>query len=299
MTRLAKHQAGFGLLWAVSVLVAWRPLVDTFALSWRDNEYTHILLILPVSAALILLEWGTLRAMVDLSRRTGVVFLAIAILIACATFGWPASLPADVLLSIRMIALVLSWIGAFVLCFGCRTSRLALFPLCFLFGLVPIPQFVLNVIVALLQQGSVWTAHGLFTAFGVPVAQDGVMLFIPGLTMQVAQECSSIRSSSMLLVTTVVLAQVLLRSPWKRALVIGLAIPLSVAKNGLRIFTIAMLGTRVDPHYLTGTLHRQGGIVFFAIVLIAIFALIWIARRGEDSSPALDRNRLKAAAKGR
>jgi exosortase/archaeosortase family protein len=73
----------------------------------------------------------------------------------------------------------------------------------------------------------------------------------------------------------------LLRSPWRKALVIAIAVPLSVAKNGLRIFTIVMLATRVDPAYLTGRLHREGGIVFFTIALAAILGLIWILRRSE------------------
>jgi exosortase/archaeosortase family protein len=102
----------------------------------------------------------------------------------------------------------------------------------------------------------------------------------------------------MLLVTTMVLAQLLLRSPWRKALVIGLAVPLSVAKNGLRIFTIAMLGTRVDPGYLTGKLHHQGGIVFFGIALIAVFALLWIFRRGENWPLKSDLNPVKSKATG-
>lgn len=298
MTKLAQHQIGLVLLWAVSLLIAWRPLVDTFALSLRDDEYTHILLILPLSAALIFLEWRSLRPVPTLGLRAGSTLLAIAVLAGCAAGGWSASLPSDVQLSIRMFALVLSWIGSFVLCFGFRASRQVLFPLCFLFGLVPAPQLILKVIVALLQQGSAWTAHMLFAAFGVPVAQDGVLLTIPGLAIQVAQECSSIRSSSMLLVTTTVLAQLLLRSPWRKALVIGLAVPLSVAKNGLRIFTIAMLGSRVDPGYLKGRLHHEGGIIFFVLALIGVFALLWIFRRGEDLSLPSDLNPAEAAATG-
>jgi exosortase/archaeosortase family protein len=78
-----------------------------------------------------------------------------------------------------------------------------------------------------------------------------------------------------------VLAQLLLRSPWRKALVIAVAVPLSVAKNGLRISTIAMLGTRVDPGFLNGKLHHDGGIVFFAIALGVIFFLLWILRRTE------------------
>ena len=194
---------------------------------------------------------------------------------------WSASLPPDEQLSVRMFALVLSWIGIFFFCFGLRVSRSLLFPLCFLFGLVPSPQAASGAIVSLLQRGSALAAHALFAAVGVPVAQDGIILTIPGLTLEVAQECSSIRSSSMLLVTTMVLAQLLLRSPWRKAVVMAIAIPLSVVKNGLRIFTIAMLSTRVDSGFLTGRLHREGGVVFFGIALAAVFSLIWILRRGE------------------
>jgi exosortase/archaeosortase family protein len=88
----------------------------------------------------------------------------------------------------------------------------------------------------------------------------------------------------MLLLTTVVLSQLLLCSPWRKALMIGLAVPLSVAKNAFRIFTIAMLGTRVDPSYLTGRLHHEGGIVFFAIILLVTFGVLWILRKEESLS---------------
>jgi exosortase len=298
MTKLLQQQAGLAFLWAVSLLIGWHSVADTFALSLRDDEYTYILLILPVSAGLIYIERQSLRATATLDVRMGFALLATAALIACSALGWSAWLASDEQLSMRMFALVLWWIGAFVLCYGFEVARSVLFPLLFLFGLVPLPQPVLNVIVALLQRWSAWTAYVSFAAFGVPVVQNGVVLSIPGLKVQVAQECSSIRSSSMLLVTTIILAQLLLRSPWRKALVINLAVPLSVAKNGLRIFTIAMLGTRVDPGYLTGRLHRQGGIVFFGIVLTAVFALLWILRRGEDWPLSSDLNPVKAKPAG-
>jgi hypothetical protein len=48
-------------------------------------------------------------------------------------------------------------------------------------------------------------------------------------------------------------------------------------KNGLRIFAIAMLTTRVDRGFMTGELHKDGGVVFFMVL-----ALLWILRRAED-----------------
>ena len=65
---------------------------------------------------------------------------------------------------------------------------------------------------------------------------------------------------------------------------IAVAIPLSVAKNGLRIFVLAILTTRVDRSFITGRLHHQGGIIYFLIALATVILLIWIARRG-DAQP--------------
>ncbi|MFZ2009978.1 MAG: exosortase/archaeosortase family protein [Candidatus Sulfotelmatobacter sp.] len=273
----------FSVLVAISLAIWWSPLTSSFALALRDEQHTHILLILPISAALIVMDWKAPEPFKRLSVGLGAVLLVAA---ASVPFfmrrGAPLSL--DVRLAVNMLALVVWWMAAFVSCFGVRAFRRSLFPLCFLLWLVPFPDFVLNSVVTLLQRGSAAAAHLLFAAAGVPVEQRGLLVHIPGLTVEVARECSSIRSSSMLIVTTMVPAQLLLRSPWRKALLILVAIPLSVAKNGLRIFTIAMLTTRVDPSFLTGKLHRQGGIIFFLIALAVIFLLLWILRRGEETN---------------
>jgi exosortase/archaeosortase family protein len=60
------------------------------------------------------------------------------------------------------------------------------------------------------------------------------------------------------------------------------AIPLSIAKNGVRIFTISMLGTRVDPGFLHGNLHRHGGVIFFLLALLAVVLLLWLLGRSEN-----------------
>jgi exosortase/archaeosortase family protein len=86
----------------------------------------------------------------------------------------------------------------------------------------------------------------------------------------------------MLVVTTMVLAHLFLRSGWRKALLALAAIPLSVAKNGLRIFTIAELGTRIDPGFLNGKLHHNGGILFFGLSVVAVGVLLWILRRTEE-----------------
>jgi exosortase len=277
----------FSILAAISLAIWWRALTSSFALALRDGQFTHILLILPVSVALIFMDWKKPEPSTGLSVSIGSGLLAAAVVAIVLVRLEVVSLRPDEQLSVNMLALVVWWMGAFIFCFGTRAFRRALFPLCFLFWIVPLPQFMLDPIVRLLQDGSAASARLLLAAVGVPVAQDGTRLTIPGLTIEVARECSSIRSSLMLVVTTLVLTHLLLRSAGRKALVTALAIPLSVAKNGLRIFVLAILATHVDRSFLTGRLHHQGGIIYFLIALAAIFLLIWIARRGEEKRRAL------------
>ena len=277
----------FALLCLVSLILWWPTLVTTLALALRNDKYTHILLIIPISIALIFLEWRSRKAQPEPNIRAGLALLVPAVLIGfIGARWWAGGLPPDDQLSLGMLAVVTWWIGSFVCCFGNRISRMSVFPLCFLLWLVPFPEFALNHIVNFLQQGSACAARLLFVIAGVPVSQEGVRLTIPGLTLEVAEECSSIRSSLMLLVTTMVLTHLLLRSAWGKGLVILAAIPLSVAKNGFRIFTLSMLGVYVDPGFLHGWLHHQGGIVFFLVFLAGLFVLLRLVRWAEHKSMA-------------
>jgi exosortase len=266
-----------------SLLAAWRPLFTTLRLAAENAEYTHILLILPVSLALIAAGWKSTRNLPAAKINFALFVLGISAVTAVASFLLVGRIAPDTRLSLNMLALITWWIGTFVLCFGSAASRMLAFPLCFLYCMVPAPGFVLDELINLLQNGSAFCAELLFGVAGVPVVRDQLLLSIPGLTIEVAKECSSIRSSLMLLVTTMVLAQLYLRSPIRKAAVIAIAVPLSVAKNGLRIFVLAMLGTRVNPGFLYGRLHHQGGIVFFVVSLLLIFLVLWVLERGEGN----------------
>jgi exosortase len=270
----------FVLLCVISLVVGWHSLFSTLVLALRVDEYTHLLLILPISVSLIFSERDLLKLAPESAVGLGSFLLIAAILIGA--FSRTIS-QIDVQLSIEMLSIVIWWIGSFVLFFGSHVARLFLFPLCFLFWLVPIPAPLLEKIVAIWQHGSAISASLLFSALGIPNTQNGIMLSIPGLNLEVAQECSSLRSSLMLIVTSMVLAQLFLRSFWRKTVVVLAAIPLSIAKNGVRIFTISMLGTRVDPGFLHGNLHRHGGIVFFLLALGAVVLLLWLLNRSENS----------------
>lgn len=275
-----KRWAAFAGLIALSLILWWHPLSTTLRLALDSEAHTHILLIVPLSCALIYLNKDAAKAHYKSSLVVGIPILAAALLLA-AIAAWQSG-SEGTRLSLSILALVFWWMGSVMLCFGLQTFRSFLFPLCFLLLAVPLPESVLNRIVEFLQYQSAVAARVLFRAVGVPATQDGIMLSIPTLDIEVARECSSIRSSMMLVMTTMVLAHLFLRSWWRQLLLVLVTIPLSVMKNGLRIFTIAELGTRIDRGFLNGKLHHQGGILFFGVAVVGVIGLLWILRRTES-----------------
>jgi exosortase/archaeosortase family protein len=85
----------------------------------------------------------------------------------------------------------------------------------------------------------------------------------------------------MLLLVTLILAHLFVRSWWSKTLLTLAVIPLSVAKNAVRIFTIAELTTRVDPSFIEGRLHRNGGVVFLTMAVVMVILLLWLLRKSE------------------
>lgn len=269
------------VLCALSILLWWTPLLITFSWAAQSDEYSQILVILPVNIALIYLQRNALQpagttSELEHSLKTGRIISAILFIAAIALFIVSRSgefAQKDLSLTLSVTGLVLWWLASFLFAFGWKAFRKLLFPLCFLFWMVPWTHSFLDVVITGLQQYSTSGTRLFFEAASVPVLQQGVTLSIPGLMIEVAKECSSIRSSLALLVTTMLLAHLTLRSHWNQLWLTLIAIPLSIAKNAFRIFTLAMLGLHVDRGFLTGRLHHDGGFVFFAIALGVIFLL--------------------------
>lgn len=278
----------FSLLSLLSLVIWWTALAATFSRALRDDQYTHILAIFPISAAFFFLERKRLKSFVTRSSVLVSGILLPAALVIFFAAKNPAIISADYQLTFVVTGLVLWWIASFILCFGLEAFRIFLFPLCFLFWVVPWPQPFLDLLIRLLQHYSASGVSWVFQLFGIPVLRNGVVLSIPSLTIEVARECSSIRSSIFLLLSSIVLAQLFLRSAKRKAIVVLVAVPLSVAKNVVRIFTLSMLGIHVNPGFLTGPLHHRGGIVFYAGALGVIFLLIYWFQRQEAHSPPRD-----------
>jgi exosortase len=267
----------------ISVLTCWSSISALLRQAWYDQRHSYILLIVPISLFLLLLEHKRFAVTGWDWRAGGMLVLGGFAITPWSLLGashWSAGNQ----LSLTIAALVAFWIAAFVLCFGLEAFHAFRFPLLFLFLLAPLPDFVLREINFILQSGSTEVAYSLFRLFGIPVVQSGFVLSLPGLNIEIAEECSGIRSSAILLVTSLALAHLYLNSGWRHLLVGVCVLPLAILKNGLRVFVLSTLAVYVDATWLEGRLHRNGGVLFFALALSFVIALIaWL--RGSERKP--------------
>jgi len=150
---------------------------------------------------------------------------------------------------------------------------------------VPPPDSVINSLITMLQWGSADAAYILFRLFRVPLVRDGLVFSFSRIDIEVARECSSIRSSTLLFVTTLVIAQLFLRSSRNKWIVVLLSVPVAVLKNGVRIFTLSLLAEYVSTGWLDGWFHHQGGFIFLALGLAIMLTLIWLVARTENRRP--------------
>lgn len=172
-------------------------------------------------------------------------------------------------------------LSAFTFNYGAKAFRAGAFPLLFLLLMVPLPDPVLEAAIAGLRNGSAIITCWLFDLAHIPYARHGAVLVLPRIDIYIAEECSGIRSSMVLLLSALVLGHLYLRTFWGKLLLTLAVLPVTVAKNGLRIFVLSSLGMYVDPSFLSGRLHHDGGFIFFGLAFAGLLLTIWVLQRIE------------------
>jgi exosortase len=185
-------------------------------------------------------------------------------------------------LALLVGALLVVWIGAFLLLFGWRALRAARFAVAFLVFTIPIPPVLIDGATELLKRGSADAVAALFTLTGTPYHREGFVFTLPRLMIEVADACSGIRSSIALILTTLLAGHMYLKSSWIKVLLVVAVLPVAILKNGLRIVSLSLLSIYVDPSFLAGRLHTDGGIVFFLLALALLLPVLTVLRRWES-----------------
>ena len=265
-----------------SLAICWPAISALTVFSFHHEFSSHVLLIPALSLYLLYME----RRVVFREVRSSLA-LGSALILTGAALYWLAMVHASLqgpaeFLPGSTLAMVVIWMGGFLICYGYRAWRAAAFPLFFLLLMVPLPEQVLARTIYFLQEGSTTLSFFLFKLVGTPAFRQGFLISVPGQTIEVAKECSGIRSSIALFITCLLAAHLFLRTPWKILLFVVLVLPVSIVKNAIRIVTLTLLSIHVDPGFLRGNLHHDGGFFFFLLALAILFPVLLLLQKSEQ-----------------
>lgn len=262
------------------------PLHKLISFSFSSHLFFYILLIPFVSLYFFCVRKEKIFSNVTYSFPAGgLITLAGIVLYLIEKKIGPLVGPADSL-SVMAPSFLLTWVGGFIFFYGIQAFRQALFPLAFLLLMVPIPSVILEQIIVILQKCSAETAGWIFNMTGLPVQKDGFVFSLSQVEIEVAKQCSGIRSSLYLFITSLVFSQLYLKTPTRRALLILSVIPITIFKNGLRIVTLALLGNYVHEAILSSDLHRRGGIPFMIVAVILLSVVVkWLQKTENHTLP--------------
>jgi exosortase C (VPDSG-CTERM-specific) len=285
MPSVRKWRTWGGCCFALALLGSFaKPLCSLVNHAARSDLHSHILLV-PIVSAYVL--WIRRR---DLPRSHTVDFSSATVSFVCgvAILLIPYGLKSIgrvltyndhlALLTLSFLCWVLA--GGFLF-LGRHWIRAAVFPIAFLIFMVPMPDAMANILETLSKSASAEVANLFFQISGTPFIRSGTIFQLPNITIEVAQECSGIRSSWVLFITGILAANLFLSSPWRRLVLVALIIPLAILRNAFRIMVIGLLCVHLGPQMIHSPIHRQGGPFFFALSLIPLFYLLWLLRRGE------------------
>jgi exosortase len=272
----------------VAVGMGYNPLRDLLTSPTHTEYYSHILLIPLVSGYFIYSGRKTIFADLKYSYAIGIPLLIIGGLLYILGWYQGYQLSQNDYTSLMTFSVLIFWMGDFILFYGRQAFRSAIFPLLFLVFMIPIPSVLMDRIIYCLLVGSNEVTYMLFGLIGIPFLRDGFTFHLPGMSIEVAKECSGIRSSLGLFITSILAGHLFLKSGWKKFILALFVFPITVLKNGIRIVTLSLLAIFVDKKFLTDSfLHHSGGFIFFIPALILLGLILWLLRRSNKNASVI------------
>lgn len=273
-------------IWFAVLLTALfsKALIALFIHVGNSNLHSYILLVPIISAYLIYNRREVLPR--SYSFSPGLAAIPLLGGLAALAFGVTSSSFSenDHLSLIALAYFCFIAAGGFFF-LGRSWMKAMAFPVAFLIFIVPMPDSIVDMLERASTLASTEAANLFFDMTGTPVMREGTIFQLPDIAIQVGQECSGIRSSLVLFLTSLVGASLFLKSRWRQAVFIGFVIPLGILRNGFRVWVIGTLCIHFGPHMIHSVFHRRGGPVFFTLSLIPLFLLLWWLRRGEMREP--------------
>ncbi len=235
----------------------WASIVSIWM---RSETFAHGFLVLPISLWLVWTRKEHYRSLYPQFSLLGLGFIS-----ACG-FMWLAADLANVLV-IRQWAVVGMLVGGCWAVLGNRVAGQIMFPLLFLFLMVPFGEEFIPYLME-------YTATFVVTMLrltGISVYREGLFFTLSSGNWSVVEGCSGLRYLIASFTLGTVYAYLNYTSQKKRTIFMVAAFIVPIIANGFRAYMIVMIGHLSNMKLATGVDHIIYGWVFFGLVMLLLF----------------------------
>ena len=258
-----------------AALGLYAPLLAGMAKEWSEFPSLSHGFAVPVISAYLLWHRRRVLAQAPFEASTAglpLIILALGMLVIGSLGGE---------LFVARVSLPLVLFGTVLFLVGTRVARHAWVAIAYLALMIPLPYLTLK---ALTYESRLFDAGLTATALtwlSVPVLRDGVMLHLPNMTLEVADDCSSVPAIAALLALGAAYSQMQERPTWIRVALTISAAPLGLLSNIVRLILTSLGAYYLGPIALNNVIHKFNGTsVFLATVVLlvlldALLTRIW------------------------
>jgi exosortase len=260
-------------------LDAWVPIAGFLALAiptgfslaaqeWNRDSGAHGPIVLAIGGWLIWRQWGALKETASAGSwpiMIGLLLLSLPVYMFGRAYDF---------LTLEAGGLYGAGLAVLQSRFGLVALRKIWFPLLYLAFAIPAPHSLMDSLTAPLKEFVSHIATSGLAALGMPVARQGVTIFVAQYQLLVEDACSGM--NSLIGLTAISLLYVYLaRGPsiLYSLVLTCLAIPVAIAANVIRVALLVIVTYLFGDEVGQSFIHFAAGILLFLTALLLVFAL--------------------------
>lgn len=272
-----------GVAWAALLLLFWRDAADMTAIWWNSSTFNHCLLIIPILAWLVMQRRELLAQLRPEAWTPALLYGAVG------AGGWLLGDAAGLAVA-RQLGLVMMLQGSTAALLGPNVTRGLLFPLFYMFFLVPIGEEAVPALQTLTAKMCMlflgWT--------GIPAHIDGIFISTPTGYFRVAEACSGVKFLIAMVAYGALVANLCFQGWGRRIAFMAVCVIVPIVANGLRAFGTIYIAHHSNIDFAASFDHVFYGWIFFGIVIALVMAAGWRFFDKRADAPAFDPAKLHA-----
>lgn len=232
----------------------------------RDSYYSHGILVPFVTGYLIWQKRDELMKIAPQSSPWGFVLIVAGLMIHVLSSILRIYFSSGFSMLVVIVGIILHFFGKDIL-------RKILFPIAFLFFMMPLPLVVIVNISFKMKIFAAKIAAYLLNEMGLRAIREGSIIKMPHTHVIVEDVCSGLRSLISLAALGSIFAYWLNGPITKRMFLFLMTIPIAIVTNVCRVVFLASVSEIWGSQYAEGFVHDASGFMVFGLAFILLYAV--------------------------